>query len=210
MPFASASGFDLSISADSPLTIQHNTFYFTLTPNDTLTGEDGSFDFSPSSYRGTLTFDATSTVNMTLTTNIWQVIINGVTLESGDYFIFENGASYTIQFWFIPLEEPWNPYIDPLSFLSQYLYRGDFIGFLTAIYTYAFGDVGFFYMMIAFIVGIVLYIRFKSVIICAILWITLGSFYVALVPMAANFAILLVVVAVGSLLFEVFVRHRRE
>jgi hypothetical protein len=102
------------------------------------------------------------------------------------------------------------PYVDPLSLLLQYLYTGDFFGFFIGLFAFAFGDIALFYSFLAFVVGTVMYIRFKSILICFLFWIMCGSAIAALIPQGAIFGVLLGVIAVGTLLFKLFMTRRNE
>jgi hypothetical protein len=123
----------------------------------------------------------------------------------------------TGQWWFdgktffqIQGTQGFEPYVDPLSLVGQYFLRGDFIGFFIALFSYAFGEISFFYTMMAFIIGTIIYIRFKSVLICFVFWIICGGAIAALIPTGAVFGILLGVIATGTLLFKLFMSRRNE
>jgi hypothetical protein len=102
------------------------------------------------------------------------------------------------------------PYVDPLSFLNQYWAKGDFAGFFIGIFGFAFGDPSLFFDFLAFIIGIIFYIRFKSVMICFVFWMICGFAIASLVPTGVPFGILLGVIALGTLLFKLFMARRNE
>jgi hypothetical protein len=102
------------------------------------------------------------------------------------------------------------PYVDPLSLLLQYFNTGDFFGFFIGLFAFAFGDIAFFYSFLAFVFGVVFYIRFKSVLICFVFWMACGTAVAALIPQGVVFGILLGVIAIGTLLFKLFMTRRNE
>jgi hypothetical protein len=106
------------------------------------------------------------------------------------------------------IPEPITPNINPYSFLS-YIWSGDFLGLLQAIWISAFGSMDLLYAFIIMAITVPIYIRAKSLIFLCIIWILLGSIVVTTIPSMANTAVLLMGMALGGLLFKLFMHIRQ-
>jgi hypothetical protein len=109
----------------------------------------------------------------------------------------------------------WKPvYVEPVPPLTlpdflPYLWAGDFFGFIIAVYTSSFGSVDIFFGVVIMLVMVPLYIRTKSLMFMSILWILLGSLFLIATPLISGLAVLLLVLGIGSMLFELFMINRR-
>jgi hypothetical protein len=92
--------------------------------------------------------------------------------------------------------------------LLQYLWSGDFMGFIQAVYTQAFGSADVFYGVAIMLVMVPLYIRTKSLMFMSILWILLGSLFLVAMPLVSGLAVLLLVLGIGSMLYQLFMMTR--
>jgi hypothetical protein len=107
---------------------------------------------------------------------------------------------------------PSAPYVPPPSEIQNFLaflLAGDFLGFIMAVYTQGFGNVDIFFGVVIMLVMVPLYIRTKSLMFMSILWILLGSLFLVAMPLVSGLAVLLLVLGVGSMLFEIFMINRR-
>jgi len=85
-----------------------------------------------------------------------------------------------------------------------FLQEGDFLGFVQALLVRTFLSFEAAIAMIIMLFMIPIYLRTKSLLLLSILWILLGSFFVAAVPMASGIAILFIALGVGGLLYRLF------
>jgi len=86
----------------------------------------------------------------------------------------------------------------------QYLYAGDFIGFGNALLLTAFLSQTLALAVISLIGFSALYLRTKSLMLLAILWILLGGFFIAAMPEVALLAIAFLALGIGSLFYKLF------
>lgn len=92
--------------------------------------------------------------------------------------------------------------------LIQFLYEGDFLGFLQAVYVSAFQKPDVFYGMLVLLFTSPLYIRTRSLLLLAILWSLLGTLFIVSMPMIAGLGVFLWIMAVGPLLWKLYVTFR--
>ena len=91
-----------------------------------------------------------------------------------------------------------------LSWLQQYLFKGDLIGFIQACYTRLIGDL--FWGLIIFIFAFYLAVRHQSIIPPAILFLGCGSLLVAFIPYAGyRLGYLLIGLGLSALIYK-FIR----
>lgn len=95
-----------------------------------------------------------------------------------------------------------------LDQLNQFLWEGDYFGFLQAIYTSAFGTADIFYAFVTLLIVLPLYIRTKSLMFCALVWIVLGSLFIMASPLVSGVAIFLMGLGLASLLYKLMMRVR--
>jgi len=95
-----------------------------------------------------------------------------------------------------------------LNQLQQFLFEGDYFGFIQSIYTSAFLTADIFYAFLSLTIVLPLYIRTKSLTYCALAWILLGSLFIVASPLVSGVAVLLVVMGMASLLYKVVMRVR--
>lgn len=93
-----------------------------------------------------------------------------------------------------------------IATLLQYLFEGDFLGFLQALYVSAFQNVDLFYGVLALIFTLPLYIRTKSLIFMSIVWILLGGLFIATMPLVSGVATFLLAAGLAGILFKLFMR----
>jgi hypothetical protein len=85
-----------------------------------------------------------------------------------------------------------------------FLQEGDFLGFVQALLVRTFLSFEAAIAMIIMLFMIPIYLRTKSLLLLSILWILIGGFFVAAVPMASGIAILFIALGVGGLLYRLF------
>lgn len=95
-----------------------------------------------------------------------------------------------------------------INSLLQFLWEGDFLGFIQAVYVASFQNSDVFYGVLTLLFTAPLYIRTKSVILVSIIWVLLGGFFITLMPIVSGLALLLMIFGVAGLLFQVFMRIR--
>lgn len=102
-----------------------------------------------------------------------------------------------------PLNYTWNPF----DLMNIYLKNKNFVGFLVAIYTSIMGEL--FYGMLILIITIPLYLRTQSLIYCAIVWLVLGSFFAAILPVSAShIAYFFIAISLTSILYKLLTREK--
>jgi len=92
--------------------------------------------------------------------------------------------------------------------LLQYLYEGDILGFVQAVYVSAFKSVDLFYGFLMLLFTTPLYIRTRSLIFLSILWILVGGWFLVATPLVSGLAILLMILGLAALLFKLFMYVR--
>ena len=88
--------------------------------------------------------------------------------------------------------------------LLQYLLNGDILGFTIACYTTTMGQ-GFYALVLLIFFG-VLYNRTHSIALCSILWLLLGSSFIATTMIVSPIAIVLVALGLTGIIYSVFGR----
>ena len=88
--------------------------------------------------------------------------------------------------------------------LLQYLYNGDVLGFIRAVFTYSFGSADAFFAVITLAITVPIYIRTRSLILLSILWILTGGVFQALSPSLNIFAVFFLVMGIGGLIYQLF------
>jgi hypothetical protein len=101
-----------------------------------------------------------------------------------------------------PTTNPLFPISISSSAMWQYLYSWDFAGFVIATWTYSLGQS--FFVILAFIVSLAVYIRYQNLIAVSIIWITLGSAFVVWIPMVTPFVIFAFAFGFGSLIYKIY------
>jgi len=92
--------------------------------------------------------------------------------------------------------------------LLQFLWEGDFLGFLQAIYVSAFVSSDVFYGMLTLLFTAPLYIKTHSLLLLCIIWILLGSFFITAMPVVSGLAVFLMIMGLAGMLFTLFTRVR--
>lgn len=95
-----------------------------------------------------------------------------------------------------------------ISTLLQFLFEGDYLGFLQAVYVSAFQSADLFYGMVSMIIVVALYIRTQSLLFISIVWILLGSFFLIAMPIVSGIAMLLMIFGFAGLLYKAFMQIR--
>lgn len=108
----------------------------------------------------------------------------------------------TIQPTPIPTSPP--EYIDIINVQPfwQYLFQGNFLGFINALYLQAFGLEDIVVGMVLLIIFAPLYIKTKNLLLCSIVWILLGASFVAMVPALAGLAVILLILGIAGVLYK--------
>jgi len=93
------------------------------------------------------------------------------------------------------------------SSLFQFLAEGDLLGFIQGIYVLSFGSVDIFFAFVTMLGLGAVYIRTRSLILISILWLLVGSFFIAAMPLVAGIGVLLVIFGISGLLYQLFKPH---
>ena len=100
--------------------------------------------------------------------------------------------------------------IPEIQNLIQQILDGDILGFLQNAYTMVFGGyTEIFYTIILMLITIPIYIRTKSIMFIGIAWILLGSLFVAVIPAASKFMVLILIMGLASILYQLFMWIKR-
>lgn len=83
-----------------------------------------------------------------------------------------------------------------------FLYEGDFLGMVQAELVTSFLSFEAAIAFIVFMFMLPIYLRTKSLLLLSILWILIGSFFIAAVPLASGIAVLFIILGVGGLLWR--------
>jgi hypothetical protein len=99
-----------------------------------------------------------------------------------------------------------NPLLPQVNVDTYWLFlqEGDFLGAVQALLVSTFLSFEAAIAMIIMLFMIPIYLRTKSLLLLSILWILIGSFLVAAVPMASGIGILFIALAIGGLLWRLF------
>lgn len=95
-----------------------------------------------------------------------------------------------------------------ISTLLQYLFEGDYLGFIQAVYVSAFQSADIFYALVIMLFTSPLYIRSKSLLFLSIIWILLGGLILVATPIIAGVAMLLMIFGLAGMLFKLFMYVR--
>lgn len=170
----------------------------------------GSAAITLDNFGGNITIIPSANGIITVNTNgyagaLMLFVDDGVYL-SGAYFF--SGDTCVISWIYTspstsPTPTPGVPYPNTINtdYLWQYLNNYDFIGFIIACWTVSLGES--FYVIIGLIGSLAVYIRMKNLIVLCVIWILLGSFYVALIPVASPIIYLFFALGIAGLLFKV-------
>jgi hypothetical protein len=103
---------------------------------------------------------------------------------------------------------PYNPFLPSNNALWQFLFAGDFVGLVVAVYTTKMGE--YFFAALMLLLGVPLYIRTQSLTFVVLLWVLCSGLLLAFVPlMVSKIVGLFIILAVGGILFMLFSRLRR-
>lgn len=95
----------------------------------------------------------------------------------------------------------WIPFLD-------FLWAGDYLGFIQAVYVNAFQSADLFWGMVILLFMAPLYIRTRSLLLMSIIWILLGSFFLVAMPIVSGLAILLLSFGLAGMFFKLFMKTR--
>lgn len=151
---------------------------------------------------GTLIVTPTTTGNLLVTANYANVSIKINGVEPIGMYPYLSGSTFTIV-WNI-LSSSGTPRLPTLhvSDLWQYLLQGDLLGFFQAIFMVGFNSADLLYGVLAMVFCIPLYIRTKSLLFLCIIWVILGGFFIALMPIVSGLALLFMALGIGGLIFK--------
>lgn len=91
--------------------------------------------------------------------------------------------------------------------LIQFLSEGDWLGFLQAVYTSAFGSADIFYAVLVMALSVPLYVRTKSLLLMCIVWVLVGSALITAMPLVSNVALFLMIMGIAGILYRLFIRR---
>ena len=95
-----------------------------------------------------------------------------------------------------------------IATLMQFLYEGDILGLLQAIYVSNFVSSDLFYGFLTLLLTSPLYIRTKSLMLLIIIWILLGGLFIVAMPIVSGLGLFLVIMGFGALFFKLFLDLR--
>jgi len=105
-------------------------------------------------------------------------------------------------------EEPDVPATPSYQSFLQFLWAGDYLGFIQAVYVSAFQSADLLYGVILLLFMAPLYIRTRSLLLMSILWILLGSLFLVAMPIVSGLAILLLSFGLAGMFYKLFMRVR--
>jgi hypothetical protein len=152
---------------------------------------------------GTLTITPTTTgvIMVTATDTNYTLYINGAE-QLGGTVTFTNGATTIISWLYNNIINPDYPEILNVRPFWQFLFQGNLLGWFTAMFLWSFilQDILVGALCMLFIIPI--YIRTRSLFLIAILWILLGSFFIAAMPAVSGLAVIFLILGIGSILWK--------
>lgn len=93
------------------------------------------------------------------------------------------------------------------DFLTQYLFQGDLVGFIIAVWTSSMGQM--FYGMLIAILTVPLYMRTQSLTYVSILWLLSWGILQTMLPLAVwNIGHVFLILGTGGLLFKLITSRR--
>jgi len=98
--------------------------------------------------------------------------------------------------------------VTDVATLLQFLFEGDYLGFLQAIYVSAFQSADLFYGVVTMMFGIGLYIRTNSLLFVSIIWILLGGFFLVAMPIVSGIALLLMIFGLAGMFYKLYMQIR--
>ena len=204
----SVDNFNVQILADDSLRIQDVSTGAEVTLLAEGSDWNASCSLATTDTTGTMIVSPTVSGNLKATANYENISItfNGVGFFGAAY-PYSSGSSFTIA-WSVPSGS--GPVRLPtlqVKALWQYILEGDLLGFFQALFMYSFNSADLFYGVLAMVFCIPLYIRTKSLIFLCIVWIVLGGFFIALMPIVSGLALLFMALGIGGLIFKL-VRSR--
>ena len=143
------------------------------------------------------------------------VYFNGVTQTEGDTWTYTDGTVTTTPagtnvaiYWgtISEPEEPTTPTTPAYWSFLQFLWAGDFLGFIQATYVSAFQSADLFYGVIILLFMAPLYIRTRSLLLMSILWILLGGLFLIAMPIVSGLAMLLLSFGLAGMLYKLFMK----
>lgn len=192
-------GDNIAVQQLSPSVIVNFTVYSgTLNATGNLiTDSDG----------GTLQIRPSSIGSLVCTSNNTSTIfyINGLNVTNS---VFGFGAAQFNITWGWTSEPtlPDNPFgvgiLAQISFLTQYLWNHDLVGFLIACYTMSMGQ--WFFLILATIIGVALYLKIKNIMVLSIAWILTGALFAPVIPEALPVIIFCWILGGATALWKLF------
>lgn len=174
------------------------TFTFTVTDGN-LTGS-GSLDTTDAGGTLVLTPTTTGIITVTATSTGYTLYLNGVSYIGG--VIGFGAVSFTISWVYTTEAAPTLPETLNVKPFWQYLFSGNLLGFFQAIFLWGFILQDILVGIICALFMIPLYIRTKSLLLLAVIWILLGSFFIVAMPAISGLAILFLILGVASVLWK--------
>ena len=199
--------FGLDISTGEAFMYQEisRTMNFTFTVTDgNLTGT-GSLNTD--STHGTLSLLPTSTgvLTLTATTTNYTLTVNGVTML-GNVINFVTAVTVVITWTYDTIINPDYPSILNVRPFWVWIFEGNLLGFFGAIFTWAFIQQDILIGALCALFLVPIYLRTKSLLLLAIIWIMLGGFFITLIPSLSALAIIFLALGIGSILFRMMQR----
>jgi len=91
-----------------------------------------------------------------------------------------------------------------VSWVWQYLYAGDFVGFFNALFITTFNSLSIGIALVVMLFLVPLYIRSKSLMLLIVAWILLGGFLIVAMPEVSGLAIIFMALGIGGLFWRLF------
>lgn len=127
------------------------------------------------------------------------------------FVLFESASPVSTLAFLTAVAAAISPSVIPIVDLTpfwQFLYEGDFLGTVQAVFVSAFQSADLFYGVLALLFTLPLYIRTKSLLFMSIVWILLGGLFLAAMPLVSGVAILLVTFGLAGMFFKLYMRVR--
>ncbi len=201
--------FNVHISTENVLRIRDGSSGAVVSFQAKTSDWNASCSLSTTDAGGTLIVTPLDSGSLFVTANYGNVSIKVNGVEPLGAYPYATGSSFTVT-WSIPAGT--GPVLLPtlnVKGLLQFLLEGDLLGFLQALFLFSWSSADLFYGVLAMVFCIPIYIRTKSLVFLCIIWIILGSFFLALMPIVSPLAVLFMGLGIGTLIFKL-IRSRNS
>ena len=194
--------FDIDVSDGDAFKYQDiaNDITFTFTVTDgNLTGS-GSLDTTDAGGTLVLTPTTTGIITVTATSTGYTLYFDGVSSIGG--VIGYGAVSFTISWVYTTEADPTLPETINVKPFWQYLFSGNLLGFFQAIFLWSFILQDILIGVVCMLFLIPIYLRTKSLLLLAVIWILLGSTIIVAAPALSGIAVIFLILGIGSVLWK--------